>query len=1106
MKNAKLLILVLLIFGFWNANAQSSSGKLLTLKGTITDVRKEPVIDAAVLVKGTKQGTISDLDGKFELKGVKAGSTLEISCIGFAHKQVVWNGGELNIVLADDKNLLNEVVVVGLGTQSRKTITSAVSTVKADAIQNRPITNVTSALQGNVSGLNFSTEASENSTSGGEPGAEISFNIRGIGSINGGGPYILVDGIEQSLQNVNPADIESISILKDASASAIYGSRAAYGVVLVTTKSGKKNSFHISYNGNVGASSPINMPQMMNSLEYAQYKNIYNQLNGLNPAFTDDQIEKIKGFLNAPYSQDFPGIDVSQDGTSYLAGRQYGNTDWFRYHFKRFSLRHDHNLSISGGSDNTKYYVGLGFNNQQGLLNGVKDDLKKISVNTKASIDLSKQFSIEFNNNITFMDIDRPLPDMTIVYHNISRSEPNRVTTLPINNAYNIPTWNNNLGIRSVFYNEQRISDALSMGFTFKPINGVSIIGQINGRFNFNKNNLNKSQPYVSRPDGILVPMTGATQGYGPRGFHYSVFPWNSYARSNSNEYYLSPNIYASYEKNINRHNLKVLAGYQMEYDYSDNISAYKTGLLTDNIFSFLNASGNGDFRGGKDHWATSGFYAKFNYNYNDTYFLEISGRYDGSSRFARDYRWGLFPSASFGVDFANLSWFKDLETPVNQLKLRLSYGRLGNQNGVGLYQYQSKINLVSNPANGWLLPGLGAPEVGIIASTPNLASTTLTWEKVDMGNIGIDFAAFKERLNVNLDIYQRDTRDMIGPAEIIPDVGGIPDSSRPKLNNANLRTRGFELSINWSDQFKSGFRYSIGGNISDYRSIITKYNNPDGVIKNNHTGLIRNRGYYEGMDIGEIWGYEANNLFQSNAEIDEYLTNTDISFFTSNTSLLRAGDLRYIDTNGDGRISPGKGTLNDHGDLKIIGNATPRYSFGINLSFGYKGFEISSLWQGVGKRQFPIAGSTYMFSGNENFFKEHLDFFRENNTNAFLPRPTLTDDAIYKMNTGYNTTRYLLDASYIRLKNLTISYTFNKDLLSKIYMSNLKLYLSIDNLFTFDKLPNAFDPETLNQINTWAGGSNENAPGLTSPMNRNGNGKVYPLSRNFVFGINITF
>ena len=417
-------------------------------------------------------------------------------------------------------------------------------------------------------------------------------------------------------------------------------------------------------------------------------------------------------------------------------------------------------------------------------------------------------------------------------------------------------------------------------------------------------------------------------------------------------------------------------------------------------------------------------------------------------------------------------------------------------------------MNLNPAHADAWLLPGSSAePSKGTVALAPSMISPYITWEKVDNADLGLDLTLFSDRLNVVFDAYQRTTRDMIGPAEAIPSIGGIAEADRAKVNNSTLRNRGWELSVDWSDRLSGGFHYRVGFNLSDYKAVVTEYNNPEGVLKNNHTGLAVNKGYYEGMDIGEIWGYEADELFMSDAEISDYLEEVDLSFF-KDASQWKPGDLRFEDSDGNGVVNPGMGTLEDHGDLRIIGNATPRYSFGINLAVGYKGFEVSALLQGVGKRDFPMAGSTYLFGGR-NSFKAHLDHFSGDNPSGWLPR--LTDgtgagDADWKVNTGYNTSRYLLNAAYMRMKNLTVSYSFGRRVLDRMKFKGLRIYVSCDNLFTLDALPDTFDPETINIVNTWAGGSTASAPGLTSALTQNGNAKVYPLSRTMIFGIDLTF
>ena len=951
--------------------------------------------------------------------------------------------------------------------------------------------------------MNFSTDAVADGV-GGEMGAEIKFNIRGTGSINKGEPYVLIDGVEQSLQNVNPNDIETISILKDASAAAVYGARAAYGVIIVTTKSGGKDKTRVSYNGTVGFSSPINMPKMMNSLEFAHYINERNDNDGKKHEISDALIEKMEGFMKNPYSTEFPGIEPNQNKTNWASSKDavYANTDWFDYYFKDASIRHSHNLSISGGSDKVSYYVGLGYIYQEGLMDKVDDNLSKYNVNTKFQINANKWLKFNFNNNLTLNILKRPMANQTIFYGTIGQTIPNAPTHYPIESKYNDASEFRYL--KESHYVENRISDAMSFSATITPLQGWDIVGEMKVRFDVEDNSFKRGYPTYEKPDGELSIDKSTKQGYVYPGMNWKNSRWGSYTRGNAFDYYLSPNILSSYIFGWGDHTFRAMAGFQMELQENSDGYTYKDGLLTSDIFSFANANGNLSGNEDRTHWATMGMYAKLNWNYQEVYFLEFSGRYDGSSRFAPGHRWGFFPSFSAGYDMARTDYFKGWNLPFSQLKLRVSYGRLGNQNGAGLYDYLGFMNLVPDSPDSWLLPGVSdTPSKGVLARTPKMISPYITWEKVDNANLGIDLMLFRNRLSVTADIYQRTTRDMIGPAEAIPSISGINTEDRSKINNATLRNRGWELSVNWQDRLKCGFSYGIGFNISDYKAVVTKYNNPEGLLYNNHTGLARNKGYYEGMDIGEIWGFQADDLFRTNREVDEYLKTVDLSFFKPGDKWQR-GDVKYIDSNHDGKVDSGKGTLADHGDLKVIGNATPKYSFGFNLNAGYKGFEVSALFQGVAKRQFPISGAAYFFGGN-SYFKEHLDHFNAQNPEGYLPR--LTDDKqTLAANTGYNTTRYLLNAAYMRLKNLTVSYSFKPQLVQHIGLSNLRVYVTCDNLFTVSKLPKQFDPETLNQVNGWVGGSNDTAPALTSPLNANGNGRVYPMNRNFVFGIDVTF
>ena len=498
------------------------------IKGQVVDEMGEPIIGATVMIKGVTGGTITDIDGNFSIQG-KVGSTLSVTYVGYAPLQVKVTKQEGNkLVMKEDAKVLDEVVVVGMDTQKRNTITAAVATLKDDAIVNRPVTDVTSALQGNIAGLNFASDAVGGGV-GGEIGADIKFSIRGIGSINGGEPYVLVDGVEQSMQNVNPADIASISVLKDASASAVYGARAAYGVVLVTTKSGKKERASVTYRGTVGFSSPINMPKMMDALQYAAYNNQQYDNGGASSGLqkiSDKTIEKIKGFMQNPYSAEFPGIEPNTTGDDWAGAyyNQYGNTDWFDYYFKDKSVRHSHNLSVQGGSDKVNYYIGMGYTYQEGLLDKVQDDLSKYNLNTKLQFKTSDWLRFNLNNNITLQMIKRPMANQLILYNKIGSHRPTQVTELPVESEYNIPSWNEMLYLKNSNYQRNRISDALSLSATVTPLEGWDITGEMKIRFDVENNDLKmKDDQKYETPAGTFKPGDATNQR---QGFAYPGISW----------------------------------------------------------------------------------------------------------------------------------------------------------------------------------------------------------------------------------------------------------------------------------------------------------------------------------------------------------------------------------------------------------------------------------------------------------------------------------------------------------------------------------------------------------------------------------------------------
>ncbi len=1093
----RIFLLVIFVLAVHISHAQDSK-----ITGRVVDETGQPITGATIYLPETKLGTSTNFDGEFSISG-EIDQQIVIGFIGYKEITTIVKRLHDNLyTMSTDDVQLDDVVVVAMGTQKRATITAAVTTLKGDAIVDRPVTDVTSALQGNIPGLTFSVDATS-AVDAGQPGATTQFNIRGAGSINGGGgaPYVLIDGIEQSLSNVNPADVESITVLKDASAAAVYGDRAAYGVILVTTKSGKEGRAKVSYRGSVGFSSPISMPEQMNSIEYANYVNERYALTGMGwNTYNSTMINLMQEFMKNPYSGELTGVqpNIAGDGWNFSNGT-YANTDWLDYRYKDFSLRQSHNISITGGTKTVRYYVGMGYTHQGGLIDFYDDNLDRYNLNTKLNITATDWLKLSINNNITLSMIERPMQNAAMLFNYTANANPTHPIRLPVDSEYNIPTQNQDIYLQSSEYNQNVISDALQLSATATVLKGWDVTASFKTRLDIDNDSHILRQPYYMEPDGDIVAVASVQPGYQPQGIAATVAKYGTYTRGSMFNAYLSPNINTQYTRSWGRHYFQGMAGYQMEYQYISNEYSSKDGMMSDDIFSFENAAGDSSVFEGRDHWTSMGFFARFNYNYDEKYFVELSGRYDGSSRFAPTGRWGFFPSVSAGYNMAKAEYFKDLNTSISMLKVRASYGLLGNRNGAGYYDYLGTMRIITNSTNTWLLPDYNSYTL-----PPTQISEDITWETVESINLGIDLTAFDDRLNVTADIYQRTTHDMLGPAEPIPAISGIDKNDLAKTNNSTLRNRGWELSVNWADKFDNGLSYGVGLNIFDYKAVVTEYNNPTGVIYNNHTGYSANIGYYEGMDVGEIWGYHANSLYMTHREIDSYLSNVDMSAIAPNDQWVR-GDLKYIDTNGDGKVDFGDGTIYDHGDLDIIGNTTPRYSFGINLNVGYKGFEISTLLQGVMKRDFPLAASSYLFGGQQ-MFTEHLDYWSPSNPDAYLPRLTwYNNDTDRNKNTGYNTTRYLMNGAYLRMKNLVVSYKLNSNVVKKIGLSGVKIYVSCDNVFTIDDLPSQFDPETLNKVNPSAGGSTAVAPGLTSPANNNGNGIVYPLSRTFIAGLDIT-
>lgn len=1076
--NQMLLLLLSAAGGFpATVSAGNTAGVAITQQvskctGVVKDQSGEPIIGASVTVKGSKNGAITDLDGNFSLPNVGKGSTILISYIGYKTKEVVWNGQEINTTLQEDSHGLNEVVVVGYGTQKKVNVTGAISMVGSEALENRPVANVTQALQGTVSGLTFSAN-----NNGGQLNNSMSFTIRGTGSIGEGSsdaPLVLIDGIEGDLNSLNPNDIESVSVLKDAASASIYGTRAAFGVLLVTTKSGKSGKVKVNYSGDVRFSTATQLPEMANSLEWANYFNVASRNAGGSNQFSDETLENIKKYMNGeftdPTKPEYYGtIAGKTDWNAYTAS--FANTDWFSEFYKKNVPSTQHNLSLSGGTEKFSWLISGGYLHENGLIRHGHDQLKRYTMNSKINAQLASWARVEYATKWTRKNFERPQYLTGLFFHNIARRWPTCPVVDP--NGH----WMGGMEIEELenggVYKTFDDSFTQQLNFTFTPLAGWNIHADGALRVN-NYKETNASLPIYTYNKDNKPSLRDS--GYG------TVTKYSDYRFRQD---YYAVNVYTDYTRSFGLHNAKVLLG--MNYERYNQDSATGSGeQLTTPDFPFLSQT-QANKKASDSYWnrATAGYFGRINYDYDGIYLFEFNLRYDGSSRFTSDRRWAWFPSVSAGWNIAKEKFFEPLSNTISTLKLRASWGQLGNTSSTyksfwdwyPFYQEQG----IASVASSWLINGRQQNVAGL----PGIVNSSMTWETVETWDIGLDWAAFNNRLTGSFDVYSRTTRNMIGPAPIL---GSVLGTNAPKTNNCDMRSTGWEFEIGWRDHI-GDVKYGAKLNLSDATAKVLTYPY-DGKFENQ--SIYSN---YNGKKMGEIWGYETEGIAQTKEQMDEWRKNNNPNWGSN----WQAGDIMYrnlvdrVDENGKeldkGVVNSGSGTIGDHGDLKVIGNTTPRYNFGITLNAEYKGFDFSIFFQGVMKRDWMFAEDAAYFWGAQGnmwqstVFKEHLNYWSEENPNAYYPRPYLSGD-IRKNNKTQ--TRFLQSAAYMRCKNMQIGYSLPHALISRAGLSNCRIYFSCDNMFTITSLSNVFDPEALG--GAWGGG------------------KLYPLQRTFSFGVNVSF
>lgn len=1024
--------------------------------GTVIDTNGDPVIGANVAVKGTTVGAITDIDGNFSLE-VSGNVKLMVSYIGYVSQEIMTGTNNvLKIILKEDTQTLDEVVVVGYGTQKKVNLTGAVAAVDKEVLESRPVSSVVSALQGTVPGLTISAS--------GAPGSTNTIRLRGQGSLSNDGktpPYILIDGVpadEEVMLGLNPDDVENISVLKDAAASAIYGARAAFGVILITTKSGsgKKDKLEVNYSNNLDFAAFTVIPEMTNSIQFAKAYNEAYANAGKTGMFTDEWFEKAQRKIDDPSA---PGTEGYSNNPLMWKRNfdSFDNVDWYNVYYKPgySAFQQKHTLSLSGTTEKINYYVSAGL--RDNVSNMRYGDWKNTQysglarLNAKVTKWLDMGLNIRYANGITKEPTGNNDGTGTgIIFHNIWRSWPMTFLQAP-DGHYNFQTtvpWLIDGGTTT----KTKETVVLTPSFRITPLKGWVINFDFTANLDFNTTKADRQNIPEWQTDGTINQSTWNSR-------QKSTYASKAFSRTN----YLTYNLYTSYERQLGDHFISGMIGIQQE----QSSYMYAKGTRKDLLFPSLPTMGlSGGDRTVEDkesEWSTFGSFMRINYNYKDKYLVEVNGRYDASAKFRKGNRWGFFPSFSLGYNIAREEFWKPLEDYVNSMKIRLSYGKLGNQN-VSSFTFLPQM---SSGTTDFIIGGLRP----LYIQAPGLINSDLTWEKSQTFNVGIDAGFLANRLTFSLDAYNRKTYDMFGPSQKLPAVIG---ATIPKANNASLSTKGFEISLGWRDKI-GDFNYDVTATLSDYQTKIVDYYNPTGIMST----------WSEGRKLGEIWGYETDRYFTEDDftkdEKGNYILKEGIPNQNYIYSKWSPGDIKYVDQNNDGKIDIGANTLDDHGDKVLLGNSTPRFQYGINFGAQYKGFDLRVFFQGVGKRDVWTSDVTFWgfeSRAQSNLTIQHLDYWTPENTDAYYPKPYLEGDK-HSKNTQTQS-KYLLNGAYLRLKNIQLGYSIPSEWLRKISLTRARLYVSGENLLTFSNFPEFYDPEVY--------------------------GKTHPMQKHISFGVNVSF
>jgi len=1059
-----------------DANYLQSSikGRVVSADGALQGV--------TISIVGATGTSITDADGNFTIQAA-IGATLRFSSVGFSTKDIVIeNTNELVVQLDPEDNTLEEVVVVGYGTQRRSNLTGAVSSVNVEkTFETRPITDAARGLQGAVSGLAISTAS-------GDLGVDPTIRLRGVsGSLQtqgGASPLILVDGVEvPSLSMINPTDIESMSVIKDASA-AIYGSRAAWGVILIKTKSGKRNSkTTINYSNNIAFQRLAKTPVIASGPDGARA--------GLLAAQRDDP--SLTGYLNLATRYDEYAIQKMEEwdrlyagqdlGLEMLEGRDYEFKDGFLYvhrswdaeemFMKKFTPQQNHNLNISGGSDKVSYNAGFGLISQNGIMKDNPDKYNRYNFNLGINADLTDWLTGYAKVLYSASNVSKPYSYNGNVFEPLfymyrwPRNFPyGTIDGLPMRNALT--------DVQQANMNERNLTmGRYTFGGQAKILPGLTL----DADYTYSQ--------FITKYDENGGSVAG-WDFWSPGPFKYGTYTGAAHNRSRKDRTMTDRhvgNMYATYDKAYKDHNFKLMAGANAELFKSDNIWGQRLGLLDPNFPQLGLATGDMTTSSGASHWSTLGFFGRLNYDFNNKYLFEVLARYDGSSRFNSDNVWGFFPAVSAGYVLTQEDFFDWSKISLNFLKVRASYGSVGNQTvPSGLY-----LSTLGQAASNWVVGGVNQNTM----TTPTIVSQNLTWETVTTKEIGIDAAFFNNKLNVTFNRFRRTVSDLITGGVVLPSSYGAPS---PLRNFGEMQTNGWELELGYNHRFESGFNMRFAGQLADYVESITQF---EGLAQVNVTGESTN---YKGKVIGEIWGYETDRLFQVGDFIDNgggsYTLKDGIpsqELYETTKFKFGPGDVKYKDLNGDGVITTGNGTVENPGDRRVIGNSNPRFQYGFRADFDYKGFDLGFFIQGVGRRHAWVGGDLSVpgWRPAEAWYSHQMDYWTPENTEAFYYRPTNQNQSNTTLN-HMPQTRYLLDMSYLRLKNLSFGYTLPATILEQAKISKFRVFFSGENLLELTNLSIPIDPET-----------EYTAQGAAD---RNTFGRSYPYRRTFSLGLQLTF